>query len=60
MGALPLHWWLPTLLIQQTYTIIRLGIRLTRQSGQVGLLMNKRQLGLLTANPANLHEFQKN
>jgi hypothetical protein len=39
MGVLPLHWWLPTLLIQQVYTLIRLGIRLTRQSGQVGLLM---------------------
>ena len=40
MDALPLHWWLPTLLIQQAYTIVRLGIRLTRQAGQVGLLLN--------------------
>ncbi len=38
VDALPLHWWLPTLLIQQAYTVVRLGIRLARQSGQVGLL----------------------
>ena len=38
VDALPLRWWLPTLLIQQTYTILRLGIRLARQAGQVGLL----------------------
>ena len=38
MDILPLHWWLPTLLIQQVYTIVRLGIRLTRQACQVGLL----------------------
>jgi hypothetical protein len=38
MDILPLRWWLVTLLIQQAYTIIRLGIRLTRQAGQVGLL----------------------
>lgn len=35
---LPLRWWLATLLIQQAYTLLRLGIRLTRQAGQVGLL----------------------
>lgn len=38
MGALPLHWWLPALLIQQAYTVARLGIRLARQAGQVGVL----------------------
>jgi len=40
MDILPLHWWLPTLVIQQAYTLLRLGIRLTRQAGQVGLLLN--------------------
>lgn len=40
MDALPLHWWLPTLFIQQAYTIVRLGIRLTRQAGQLGLLVS--------------------
>ncbi|HOT92207.1 MAG TPA: hypothetical protein PLJ78_09415 [Anaerolineae bacterium] len=34
---LPLDWWLPTLAIQQVYTMLRLGIRLTRQAGQVGV-----------------------
>ena len=43
MGILPLHWWLPTLLIQQAYTLLRLGIRLTRQAGQVGLLISRNQ-----------------
>ena len=43
VDALPLHWWLPTLFIQQTYTILRLGIRLARQSGQLGLLANLQQ-----------------
>lgn len=38
VDVLPLHWWLLTLLIQQAYLITRLGIRLTRQAGQVGLL----------------------
>ncbi len=38
MDALPLSWWLPTLLIQQAYTVVRLGIRLARQAGQVGVL----------------------
>ncbi|MEJ5311764.1 MAG: hypothetical protein WHX52_18535 [Anaerolineae bacterium] len=38
VDLLPLHWWLPTLLIQQAYTIVRLGIRLARQAGQVGLV----------------------
>ncbi|MGC9395869.1 MAG: hypothetical protein ACP5J4_13570 [Anaerolineae bacterium] len=40
MDTLPLHWWLPTLLVQQAYTLLRLGIRLARQAGQVGLLSN--------------------
>ena len=40
VDILPLHWWLATLLIQQTYTLLRLGIRLARQAGQVGLLMS--------------------
>jgi len=42
MDTLPLRWWLPALLIQQAYTIARLGIRLTRQAGQVGLLADLR------------------
>jgi hypothetical protein len=44
MDILPLHWWLATLLIQQAHTILRLGIRLTRQAGQVGLLMSRNRL----------------
>ncbi len=36
---LPLNWWLPTLVIQQGYTIIRLGVRLARQAGQVGCVL---------------------
>jgi len=39
VDLLPLRWWLATLLIQQAYTILRLGIRLARQAGQVGLLL---------------------
>lgn len=38
MDALPLRWWLPTLFVQQAYTIARLGIRLARQAGQMGVL----------------------
>jgi hypothetical protein len=38
VDMLPLRWWLLTLVIQQAYTVIRLGIRLARQAGQVGLL----------------------
>lgn len=35
---LPLPWWLLTLVIQQGITIARLGVRLARQAGQVGLV----------------------
>lgn len=38
VDLLPLRWWLLTLLIQQAYTVVRLGIRLARQAGQVGLV----------------------
>ncbi len=41
VDALPLRWWVLTLLVQQTYTIARLGIRLARQAGQVGLLARR-------------------
>lgn len=40
---LPLPWWLPTLVIQQTLTLARLGVRLARQAGQTGLLINGRR-----------------
>jgi hypothetical protein len=36
---LPLPWWLLTLAIQQALLLARLGIRLARQAGQVGLLV---------------------
>ncbi len=35
---LPLPWWLPTLIIQQAIIVARLGVRLARQAGQMGLL----------------------
>jgi len=38
VDLLPLRWWLLTLVVQQAYVVVRLGIRLARQAGQVGLL----------------------
>ncbi len=38
LRLLPLSWWLPTALIQQACAFVRLGIRLTRQAGQLDVL----------------------
>ncbi len=39
-ALLPLSWWLPTLVIQQALILARLGVRLARQAGQIGLLID--------------------
>lgn len=36
MDRLPFRWWLATLLIQQLYVLLRLGVRLAREAGMVG------------------------
>lgn len=39
MGVLPFRWWLLTLLVQQLYVALRLGIRLSREAGLVGVIV---------------------
>lgn len=39
MGVLPFRWWLLTLLVQQLYVALRLGVRLAREAGLVGMVV---------------------
>lgn len=43
MRAIPIPWWLASLAAGQVFVLLRLGVRLARQAGEVGLLADSRR-----------------